>query len=230
MAGDVRIDALVFDFDGLVVDTERPELEAWRAVYDDHGVALTFEEWAVCIGTVDAFDPHERLEELVGRPLDRREVAELRRRHYAALAPGIEVFPGVLDWLEDAAERRLQVAIASSSPPSWVERHLERFGLLDRFLHRSCHDGSCPPKPAPDLYIRAVEALGVEPAAALALEDSPNGVRAAKAAGLWCVAVPHDLTRDLDLSPADLVVDSLATTSLADVEAELVGIRARRSS
>lgn len=221
MAGEVQIQALVFDFDGLVADTERPELEAWRAVYDDHGVALTREEWATCIGTADAFDPHERLEELVGRPLDRDSVAASRRGHYAGMAAGIEVLPGVLDWLEAADARGVQVAIASSSPPSWVERHLERFGLLDRFLHRSCYDGSCRPKPAPDLYTRAVQALGVDPSSALALEDSPNGVRAAKAAGLWCVAVPHDLTRDLDLSMADLVIDSLAATDLTEIETAL---------
>ena len=228
MAGPALIDALVFDFDGLVVDTERPELDAWRAVYDDHGVALTLEEWAACIGTVDAFDPHVRLEELLGRGLDRDEVAASRRAHYAGMAGGIDVLPGVIEWLEAASERGLGVAIASSSPPSWVQRHLERFGLLDRFAHRSCYDGSCPPKPAPDLYRQAVEALGVDAGRALALEDSPNGARAAKAAGLWCVAVPHDLTRDLDLSMADLVIDSLATTTLDEVEAILRDRHPRR--
>lgn len=188
---------------------------------------LSFEEWAQCIGTVDAFDPHLRLEELVGTRLDRAEVAARRRRHYAdAVAAGIEVLPGVRAWVAEAARRGLPVAIASSSPPAWVERHLRTFGLLDAFAHRSCHDGSCPPKPAPDLYLRAVEALRVDPGATLALEDSPNGARAAHAAGLWCVAVPHDLTRTLDLSAADLVIDSLATTTLAEVE-EL--LRARLS-
>lgn len=207
----------MFDFDGLIADTERPELEAWQAVYADHGVSLALSEWAVCIGTVDAFDPHDRLEELVGRPLERAEVASRRREHYTRAAPSIAMMPGVLDWLADAASRDLPVAIASSSPPTWVERHLERFGLLQSFVHRSCYDGSCPAKPAPDLYRRAVQALGVAPERALALEDSPNGVRAAKAAGMWCVAVPHDLTRDLDLSMADAVIDSLEAAGLDDV-------------
>lgn len=225
MAAPHHFEAIVFDFDGLVVDTERPELEAWRAVYDDHGVSLALEEWVTCIGTVDAFDPHERLEELVGRPLERAEVDRSRRRHHARLSTDLAVLPGVLDWLAHAAAHDVAVAIASSSPPSWVQRHLETFGLLDHFVHRSCYDGSCPPKPAPDLYRRAVEALGVDPRRALALEDSPNGSRAAKAAGLWCVAVPHELTRDLDLSAADLVIDSLAEVDLTGVERRL-GLRA----
>ncbi|MGI8792250.1 MAG: HAD family hydrolase [Acidimicrobiales bacterium] len=217
MVPTVELEALVFDFDGLVVDTERPELEAWQAVYRDYGVGLTLDEWAHCIGTVDAFDPHERLEELLGRGLDPEAVSAARRTHYARLSADLAVLPGVLDWLTMAKARGLRVAVASSSPPSWVERHLTQFGLIDRFEHRSCYDGTCPPKPAPDLYTNAVTALGVEPTAALALEDSPNGARAAKAAGLWCVAVPHDLTRDLDLSMADAVIDSLAAIDLDGV-------------
>ncbi len=125
------------------------------------------------------------------------------------------------DWLDDAARLGLALGVASSSEADWVEGHLGRLGLLDRFTCLSCFDGRRPGKPAPDLYLAACDALGVAPADALAVEDSGNGVAAAKAAGLRCVAVPHDLTRDHDLSPADLVVPSLAELPLEEAMARL---------
>ncbi|HZQ27632.1 MAG TPA: HAD-IA family hydrolase [Acidimicrobiales bacterium] len=216
--------AVVFDFDGLVVDTEACEFESWQGVYRDHGVELALAEWVACIGTVGGFDPLGRLEELVGAPVDRDVVLRDRSARNNALVSVAGVLPGVEDRLAEAEALGWSVAIASSSPQWWVERHLGRIGLVDTFagagLH--CRDSASglAPKPAPDLYLAAVTALGVEPGEAVAFEDSPNGVAAAKAAGLWCVAVPHDLTRDLDLSAADVVVDSLVSVRLADLAAQ----------
>jgi beta-phosphoglucomutase-like phosphatase (HAD superfamily) len=111
----------------------------------------------------------------------------------------------------------LPVGIASSSPPDWVEGHLERIQLRDRFAHLACHTLGIAAKPAPDLYRAACNALSVAPEDAIAVEDSPNGVTAAKRAGLFCVAVPNAVTARLDLSEADLVVPSLAACSFDDV-------------
>lgn len=206
------IRALVFDFDGLIADTEGPEWEAWRDTWADYGHELTLEEWCQCIGTNDphGWDPLEQLAARVGAGFDRDEANERRRaRHRPAIAALEAPMPGVVELLAQARTRGLRTAVASSSDAAWVPPLLDQLGLVDHFEHLSLFDGTCPAKPAPDLYLRACAALGVAPHEAVAFEDSPNGVAAAKAAGLWCVAVPHAITRALDLSAADVVVDTL---------------------
>ena len=111
----------------------------------------------------------------------------------------------------------LLTAIASSSPSDWVLPHLERLGLRERFAFVSCYDGGVAPKPAPDTYLAACAALGVRPVEAIAVEDSPHGITAAKRAGLRCVAVPHAITEQLDVTHADLVLRSLRDRSLRAV-------------
>lgn len=213
------IRALVFDFDGLIADTEGPEYRAWAATWAEFGHELTLDEWCACIGTAgpNVYDPLEALAQRVGSGFDHEKVSTRRRARNRALLDGLEPLPGVLDHLAAAAARGMPVAIASSSTRAWVVPLLENLGLATSFAHLSLYDGSCPGKPAPDLYANACLALSVDPAEALAYEDSPNGIAAAKAAGLRCVAVPHDLTRHLDLSRADVVVDSLASVLLVDL-------------
>ena len=212
--------ALVFDFDGLILDTEGPVFHSWRETFEANGATLTLEEWSDTIGRANAGDPAGWLAERTGLELDEARRAVRRARRDELLAAEA-VLPGVHDWLEDAARLRLAVGVASSSEVDWVSGHLERLGLLDRFVCLSCFDGKLEGKPAPDLYLAACAALGVAPGDALAVEDSGNGVLAAKAAGLRCVAVPHDLTRDHDLSAADVVVPSLAELSLEEAIARL---------
>lgn len=212
------IRGLVFDFDGLIADTEGPEYRAWAETWAEHGHKLTLDEWCVAIGTVGGFDPLAELAARVGSSIGDLGAVEGRRRERHRLhMDGLAPLPGVVDHLVAAKSAGLATAVASSAPPWWVEDHLASFGLIDAFAAVRAYDGTCPPKPAPDLYLAACSAIGVAPSEALAYEDSPNGVAAAKAAGLWCVAVPHDLTRHLDLSAADLVVDSLASVSLAEL-------------
>jgi HAD superfamily hydrolase (TIGR01509 family) len=209
------VKALVFDFDGLILDTEAPVFHSWRETFEAEGATLTLEEWSDTIGRANSADPADLLAERTGRPLDeaRRRARKARRDELLAAEA---VLPGVHEWLEDAARLGLPIGVASSSEADWVAGHLERLGLLDRFVALTCFDGTRPGKPAPDLYLAACESLGVAPEDALAVEDSGNGVAAAKAAGLRCVAVPHDLTRDHDLSGADLLVESLAAVSLEE--------------
>jgi len=211
----VSLRALVFDFDGLILDTERPVYEAWRWVFAEHGVELSQQEWSEVIGRADAWDPLDKLTAAAAVEVDQAVLAR-RREVRDALLYAEAVLPGVVELLEEARALDVRVGIASSSPYEWVGRHLERLGLAERFECVACfrEDESVRGKPAPDLYLEAVAGLGVAPDEAVALEDSANGVAAAKAAGLWCVAVPHGLTAGLDLSAADLVVDSLASVPL----------------
>ena len=212
-----RFEAVVFDFDGLIADTERVEHESWQAAWAHHGVALPLDLWVTCIGTVDVFDPQVELERRLGRPVDGEELAAVRRARRDELLAELDVLPGVRDRLDEAHVLGWRTAIASSSSIAWVSRHLDTFGLADLFMALSCYDGSVPAKPSPDLYLGALATLGVAPSLALAFEDSPHGIAAAKAAGMVCVAVPHGLTRDLDMSAADLVIDSLESCTLTEL-------------
>jgi HAD superfamily hydrolase (TIGR01509 family) len=211
------IAALVFDFDGVVVETEEPEFIAWRAVFADHGAVLELEEWAVVIGTTDALDPLELLASRATGAVDPDAVELAYRRRHRELVTATRPQPGVVDVLDAAAALGLGVGIASSSPVSWVEQHLDRLGLRDRFGVIVGFDTVGAAKPPPHSYRRAVELLGAEPHEAVAFEDSFHGVQAAKAAGLACVAVPTAMTRHLDFTAADLVLGSFAELPLPEI-------------
>jgi len=216
------IEALVFDFDGLILDTELPIYRAWYELFQRHGAQpLSIDEWAAEIGTVRGLDLPGLLVERATRPVDLDEAAVWRRAHRDLLLAEQQARPGVEHWIAEAEAAGLGVAIASSSEADWVLPLLERIGLHTRFACVVNAGGALGAKPAPDTYLEACARLGVEPASALAIEDSPHGIAAAKAAGLRCVAVPHELTETLDLSAADLRLESLAECSLADAIARL---------
>ncbi len=212
------IRALVFDFDGLMLDTEGPLVESWRVIYARCGVEpLTIEEWAGSLGLDDQdpakLDPLGRLERAMGRPLSDELQAE-RRRIRNEIVDAEPIRPGVEALLDQAERLGVPVGIASSSPVSWIERHLGPRGMLDRFAVVSCAGDGVRGKPDPATYALACGRLDADPAHSVALEDSPNGVRAAKAAGMTCIAVPNGVSRDLDVSHADLVVASLLDVDL----------------
>jgi HAD superfamily hydrolase (TIGR01509 family) len=216
------LEAVVFDFDGLVLDTELPLFEAWRLTFVHHGVEpIGLEQWCVSLGRHDAdplrLDPLAILEDALGHPVDRPTVEAARRRRRNELIDAEDVLPGVERLLDEAEASGLPTAIASSSPPDWIETHLGARGLLDRFDAISCAGEGAPGKPDPATYLTACARLGVDPRCSLALEDSPNGVTAAKAAGLHCIAVPGAIGAHLDLSHADRVVGSLLDVDLATV-------------
>lgn len=213
------IKALIFDFDGLIVDTEWPDYESWQQVYQQYGCDLVVEKWGQIVGGTGAsdFDPHEHLEELCGKSLDREEVWISRRKQYLDELSTQPILPGVLETLDEAERRGLQLAIASSSPENWVRGHLARLGIYQRFGVIKTADDVKRTKPDPELFVAALDALSLKSDQAVVFEDSPNGVKAAKAAGLFCVAVPNKLTAQLPLEHADLRLNSLAEMSLADL-------------
>jgi HAD superfamily hydrolase (TIGR01509 family) len=208
---------VVFDFDGLILDTEAPVYDAWQAIYAEHGHTLDFARWAECIGTHDVFDPAVELAGLCRRALDVAALTQRHRAHCDALVAAQPVLPGVRDYVEQARELGVRLGVASSSSRQWVEGHLERLGLRAYFEVVRCRDDVSVVKPDPALYLAVLEAMGIEAGQAVALEDSPNGVWAAKRAGMACVAVPNPLTARLDLTHADLTLPSLAELSLAEL-------------
>lgn len=220
----MSVAGLVFDFDGTILDTEEPVYRSWAELWADHGHEIVLEEWQAIVGTAEVFDPWAELEARLGAPLD-PALAEARRVRRDEILHAMELRPGVLEWLEEAESLGVPVGIASSSPAEWVDGNLVRLGLLDRFAYLCCRDEDVPPKPDPTSYRRACEAIGADPATSVAVEDSPHGVAAARAAGLYVVAVPHPITAGLDFSGADVVVESLVDLPLA----EALGAAARRS-
>jgi HAD superfamily hydrolase (TIGR01509 family) len=216
------IRALVFDFDGLIVETEEPIFRAWQRIYREHGQELPLELWVTIIGTASGpFDPIQHLEERVGRLLDRKGFEDLERRYYEEATAMQRLMPGVAEYLRDSHRLRLGVGIASSSRRAWVVEHLKRFAIADAFDAIVCREDVAHTKPHPQLYLEAVKRLMVVPEEALALEDSSNGIAAAKAAGLRCVAVPTVMTAGLDLSRADMRIPSLGAVPLTDLLAQI---------
>lgn len=217
------IRGLLFDFDGLLVDTEGPAFRSWQEIYDEHGHELAVEEWLANVGTLgDPFDPVRRLEELTGRAVDRDELVARRNRRELELSGAAELREGVREYLDEAERLGLRVAIVSSANRSWVLGHVRRLGLEEVWHCVTCADGdSTRAKPRPDLYLEALAALELKPDEAIAFEDSLHGVRAAKAAGLFCVAVPNPVTAGLALDEADLVVGSLAELPLGELLREV---------
>ncbi len=211
------IRALVFDFDGLILDTEEPVYRSWLEVYQAHGEELPFERWVQIVGsTTIGFHPQHHLEERLGRPLP-KEVLDRRIGRRTELVLAQQLMPGVGPLLDAARERALKLGVASSSAAEWVRGHLARLAILERFDCLRCRDDVVHVKPEPDLYLAVLDCLGVAAPEAIAIEDSPNGVAAAKRAGMWCVAIPNTITARLDLSQADLLLSSLAEVNLAQL-------------
>ncbi len=208
------IRAFLFDFDGLILDTELASRAGWELLYRQHGHELPTDLWATLVGTTHApWNPMEHLEGLVGRPLEREALNERRYAHELALIEAEELRPGIEEYLAAARRLDLKRAIVSSSSRRWVDMHLKRLEEAVGWDAICTADGDpARAKPAPTLYLEALELLDVTPGEAVAFEDSPNGVLAAKAAGVFCVAIPNEVTRELGLEEAgaDLVLESLA--------------------
>jgi HAD superfamily hydrolase (TIGR01509 family) len=210
----VTSSALILDFDGTILETEDSVYRVWSELWDEHGHQLSLADWQGNIGSEDHFDPWTELEARLGRPLD---PTRRRRCHtdQLRLVEELQPRPGILEWLTEAEASGVPVGIASSSPLEWVGGHLDRLGLQDRFACLVCLDDDVPAKPDPTSYRLACQRLGADPGASVAVEDSPHGLAAARAAGLFTVATPHRLTAGLDLSSAHLIADSLDDLTLA---------------
>jgi len=217
----MRIKALIFDFDGLILDTETPDVHAWQNIYAEHGVQFPVESWGQIIGGTGAaqFDAAIHLQSLLGHPLD-LEALQAQQNHIShALVAQQSVLPGVLDYLQEAKRVHLQLAIASSSPHAWVDSHAKRLGIFDYFDKIICADDVAAgrTKPNPDLFLLALKQLQVRKEEAIVFEDSPNGVQAAKSAGIFVVAVPNPVTSLLSIENANLTLTSLTDLSLRDL-------------
>jgi HAD superfamily hydrolase (TIGR01509 family) len=213
----MTVRAIIFDFDGLILDTETPMRTSWHEIFDQHGLIVSETRWASLLGaSADPPEAYELLEEHLGAPVDRAALHHRRLERELELLSSEEVLPGVRALLREARTAGLCLAVASSSERAWVERLLDQHGLLRSFDAIVCAEDVERTKPAPDLFLEALLRLSVQPAEAIAFEDSEHGVRAAKQAGLFCIAVPNRVTRCLLFDEADLVIPSIAERSLSE--------------
>ena len=212
------VEAIVFDFDGVIIDTETPDFTTWQDEFRAHGVELSRDLWSGYIGAgVGDFDIYSHLEELTGRPLDRDEVGPRRRGRYLEAVNANPLLPGVMDYLATARRLGLKVAIASNSSRDWVEGHVAHRGLEGYIDAIRTRDDVTAVKPAPDVYLAALDAVGVPPDRAMAIEDSPTGAAAAVAAGLFCVAVPNGMTEGMVFGEVGLRLGSLVEMGLPEL-------------
>jgi HAD superfamily hydrolase (TIGR01509 family) len=206
----MTIKGMIFDFDGLICDTETPELCAWKTLFADHGLSFPFERYQETIGAVHNDDsPFIFLEEMLRHSVDRDEVKERFLLHRNKLIEIEPIRPGILNYLNEARRAGLIIGLASSSPRSWIDFHLNRLSITEYFgCIKTCNDVS-KTKPDPELYNKALECMNLQPHEVIALEDSPNGVLAAKRAGIYVTVCPNEATSIFDFKSADLVVNSL---------------------
>ncbi len=219
------LQALIFDFDGIIVDTESPELVSYEELYAQYDVEFPVDTWIATVGGELTFNAYTYLQKAVGHPLDIDEIRTWRRQRHWELTKQESLCPGVMDYLRAAQERSWKIGLASSSPKTWVLPLLEQHNLLPFFDAIVTADQVAQVKPNPELYNRALMEVDVAANKAVAIEDSVNGLRAAKAAGMYCVVVPNPVTVKLAWPQGleDLRLHSLAEVSLADLADRLLG-------
>jgi HAD superfamily hydrolase (TIGR01509 family) len=211
--------AVFFDFDGLLVDTEYATLRAWQLTFADFGQEFDSNSWLAAVGFgAESYDPSETLELACG-PIDWDAVNGKRRAIRDSLCLAM---PGAIDRTEEARRLGIKTLIVSNSTPEWIQRQMTLSRIPEHLIDIVvCGSGEYPPKPDPALFLHALEAAGMPAARVITFEDSVPGVTAAKAAGLYCVAVPNRVTRGGDFSAADRVVSSMADVTLEELGAKL---------
>jgi len=212
--------ALIFDFDGLILDTETPEVFVWKSIYQEYGFELPLHEWEKTVGGygISSFDPAQNLALLTQERLDPVTLRDRYRLQVDAIIHANPILPGVMDMIHAAKQQGLKLAIGSSSHHSWVDTHAQRLNIIHYFDHIICQD-DVPPgrtKPHPDIYLKVLETLQVDKHEAVVFEDSLNGVLASRRAGIFVVAVPNPLTAKMNVQ-GDLTISSLADITLQDL-------------
>lgn len=212
--------AIIFDFDGLIVDTESVWYDVTKEVMLDYGCDLKLENFAKYIGTTGG-GLYDELNAMSNQPIDREFVRSRTNELYQQRKDQFALREGVLDYLQAAKTHGLKIGLASSSHREWVVEYLERFEILDYFQVIKTADDVDKVKPDPELYVKALQELGVKPNEALCFEDSLNGLTAAVGAGLHCVIVPNPVTQYLDFKGHVHRLTSMSELSFDDLLAHL---------
>lgn len=206
----VNPSAILFDFDGVILDTEWSIYESIRDVFVDHGHDLPLEEYVQCIGSdFNTWSPETRLEELTGKTFDWKAISITRNKWIREEIAKLDAMPGVRESLDHFRSRKTPSVVVSSSTNDWVAGWLEKLGLLSYFDDIVTREDAPRIKPAPDLYLEAVRRLDLPAHRCLVIEDSLNGMKSAQEAGCPVAAIPNRITRCIDFSGAEFQYPSL---------------------
>jgi HAD superfamily hydrolase (TIGR01509 family) len=212
------IKGIIFDFDGLILDTESSLVEAWQEIYNEYDLTVPLTQWAKMLGqSADPPQAYEYLEAHIGAEVDRAGLKQRRIALELEILRDEDTLPGVRKLIEESKGKGLLLAVASSSEHAWVDDHLKRLGLMQSFDAIVCADDVRLTKPAPDLYLHAVQDLGISPSETIALEDSEHGVNAAREAGLFCIAVPNAITKTASFDLANVILETLEDVHITDI-------------
>lgn len=211
------IKGIIFDFDGLILDTESHQYELFQQLFEEHNVELPFERWLACIGTKTDFSLFNYLTEQSINEISEQQLRSDFLQQFVSGLAEMEAREGVIEYLKEAKELGLSIGLASSSDKKWVRGHLSNLGLLDYFDCILTSDDVEYVKPFPELYIKAVNCLGLKPDECIAFEDSVNGMTAAKAAGLTCIIVPNFVTSHMTFNGMDGRLNSMNEKRLSEI-------------
>jgi putative hydrolase of the HAD superfamily len=214
----LRLDAVVFDFDGVIIDTETARFEVWEKIFEEHGQVLPREVWVKSIGRSEyVVNPYDLLREVTGEhiDIDRLRLYEKKMEdEYIARKP---LTPGLVERMDEARNAGARLAIATSASRRYVEKHLRDRGIFSCFDLLVCRDDVTKHKPDPEPYKNAVESLGADFSCSLAVEDSPAGIESAVTAGLFCVAIAGNMTKEMNLNRAHRIVNSLTDITFKSI-------------
>ncbi|HWO78418.1 MAG TPA: HAD family hydrolase [Bacillus sp. (in: firmicutes)] len=216
--------AVIFDFDGLILDTESVHTAIFQEMFQSYNLEFPFDIWIQNIGTQSDFSIYDLLEKEI-QPIDRAELKRINEEKLQTRLNTLKVRPGVENYLKEAQAMNLKIGLASSSDYKWVSGHLNRLGLLDYFECIMTSDDVAEVKPNPELYLLAAKELDVDPKSCIAFEDSANGSLAAIRAGLTCVIVPNETTQHLTFPEVDYRLSSMTDCALSDLLEKLTYIK-----
>lgn len=211
------IKGVIFDFDGLIFDTETPQYNILNELFKEHGCEFPLSRWQQEIGTQSGFSPFKYLENIIKRKIDHKELEKRLKEKFQAVLLETEVRSGVEEYLFAAKDLGLKVGLASSSNREWVSDHLRNLKLLQHFQCIKTSDDVKYVKPNPELYLEAAKCLGLKEKECLVFEDSANGALAAKRAGMKCVIVPNQVTEAMEFCHVESRINSMSDISLKEI-------------
>ncbi|MEG2247336.1 MAG: HAD family phosphatase [Akkermansia sp.] len=202
--------AIIFDFDGLLVDTEGAIYNSWVRVFEQEGHPLPLHLFNQCLGSgYTHWNPADHLESLTGKSYDWQSINAERQENIHQDLARKGLLPGAIEILNFCRDELIPLAVASSSSHHWVDTWLEKLGIIDRFQSIVCRDDGYPVKPNPDLFLAAAKNIGIANHHCLVFEDSQNGTTAALKAGMRVIAIPNKITEQADFTQATFRLNSL---------------------
>lgn len=212
------IKAIIFDFDGTIIDTETAWYKVFRDAYQKHGIELTLEKYSECLGTsLDSFNPYTYLSTHYNISIDLDAFRKYVQQKHIEMMEKEAIRPGILNYLRTAKDRGYQIGLASSSKQAWIDKFVDLLEIREYFECYCTADTVERVKPFPDLYLQALEKLEVHPEEAIAIEDSPNGARAAVKAGIHTVVIKNAITKQLAFDYGHHTIESLEDYKLEEL-------------